>query len=182
MDKIVIYVDEGVAGNTLRHLVKSVLKEVGDDRYLLKRMDAHAIKSQDWEEETALFVIPGGRDLIFHEKLGPEGAARIRSYVENGGNYLGICAGAYFGAAEIEFERGGLLEVCGKRHLAFYPGMAKGSVYGVNKYRADSQHGAEAALINWKNATHTYSYFNGGCSFVNPSQHPSVKVLGLYSE
>ena len=41
--------------------------------------------------------------------------ARIRKFVEGGGAYLGLCAGAYFGCRHIEFERGTPLEVGGAR-------------------------------------------------------------------
>jgi hypothetical protein len=49
---------------------------------------------------------------------------------------LGICAGAYFGAGAIEFEKGGAYEVCANRSLAFFPGYAEGPAYGKNKYRS----------------------------------------------
>jgi len=35
----------------------------------------------------------------------------IREYVEQGGMYLGLCAGGYYGAQKVEFEVGTPLEV-----------------------------------------------------------------------
>ncbi len=42
---------------------------------------------------------------------------RIRDFVSEGGRYLGICAGAYFGSKEVRFDVGGPMEVKGDRDL-----------------------------------------------------------------
>lgn len=75
-----------------------------------------------------LFVMPGGADLYYAEKLNGAGNAAIRRYVENGGVYLGICAGAYYACAEIEWAKGTVQEISGPRELAFFPGRAVGPV------------------------------------------------------
>ena len=48
-----------------------------------------------------------------------------QEFVENGGSYLGICAGAYFACDYIEFDKNGPLEVVGPRDLKFYPGKCE---------------------------------------------------------
>jgi glutamine amidotransferase-like uncharacterized protein len=73
-----------------------------------------------------LLIMPGGADLYFCEKLNGEGNQRIRDFVANGGSYLGICAGAYYGCAELDWACG---EIAGERELAFYSGKATGPVY-----------------------------------------------------
>jgi glutamine amidotransferase-like uncharacterized protein len=47
--------------------------------------------------EIDLFVVPGGPDAgeSYYAGLGKKGFQEITNYVENGGNYLGSCAGAY---------------------------------------------------------------------------------------
>ncbi len=75
-----------------------------------------------WQENTALLVIGGGYDLGYINALKTGGTNLIRDYVIDGGSYLGICAGGYFGSSFVEFDKGGPLEVCGKRDLRFYPG------------------------------------------------------------
>lgn len=52
----------------------------------------------------------------------------LAEFVEAGGSYLGFCAGAYFAASRVEFEVGTSMEVTGERQLAFFPGVARGSV------------------------------------------------------
>ena len=81
--------------------------------------------SGGWQKTTALLIIGGGYDLGYINALKSEGTAMIRKYVEDGGSYLGICAGGYFGCNYIEFDKGGPLEVCGKRELGFYSGQYK---------------------------------------------------------
>ena len=182
MSQIVIYVDEGVGGYSLRHLVRSLRKGVDLSKYSLKRMDAEALLRENWESETALFIMPGGRDVFYHKKLKGEGVERIGQYIRCGGTYLGICAGAYFAASEIEFEKGGQFEVCAKRSLAFFPGRAVGPAYGLNTYHIDSDRGAEAVLVNWQDVFHSFAFFNGGCFFEAPEQFGDVTVLGRYTE
>lgn len=50
-------------------------------------------------------------------------------FVTQGGSYLGLCAGAYYACARVEFEPGTPLEVVGDRELAFFPGIAQGAAF-----------------------------------------------------
>jgi glutamine amidotransferase-like uncharacterized protein len=182
MGQIVIYVDQGVSGESLRHTVKSLQKEVCLEKHPLKRIDAQTLKKTDWEKEAALLIIPGGRDVFYTQALKGEGTDKIARFVKEGGSYLGLCAGAYFAAHSIEFEKGCSLEVCGERDLRMYPGLAKGAAYGSNKYSPyNTEAGAEAALISWGKTPH-FVYFNGGCFFVKPEAYPTVEVLATYSD
>ena len=181
MQKIVVYVDRGVSGDSLRHTMKSLQEEIDMHKYLVQRMDASAIKNQNWEKETALFIIPGGQDVFYESSLGDQGNAKIKQYVERGGSYLGICAGAYFASGAIEFEKGGQIEVCGERKLKFFPGLAVGPAYGSNKYSYTSEKGAAAASILWKQES-VFVYFNGGCLFAKAREFPDVAVLAAYDD
>ena len=60
-----------------------------------------------------LLCIGGGFDLGYVKTLGLEGMRIIREFVQTGGNYLGICAGAYFATDYVQFDAGGPLEVTG---------------------------------------------------------------------
>lgn len=73
-----------------------------------------------------LLVMPGGADLYYVEKLNGEGNRNIRAFVESGGRYLGICAGAYYACTEIEYAKGTPHEVTGARALGFFPGWGIG--------------------------------------------------------
>lgn len=128
----------------------------------------------------ALFIMPGGRDLPYVHRLQPEGTQILRSFVEEGGIYLGICAGAYFGASYVEFDKGGQLEVLGSRELQFFPGKAIGPLFG--KFRYNSQEGASIVSLEYddgKNSFFTYSHYNGGCYF-EEIDSPGYQPLARY--
>lgn len=78
-----------------------------------------------------LFVMPGGEDRYYFEKLKGEGNRRIREFVERGGRYLGICAGAYYACERIEWAAGTAHEICEARELGFFPGTAVGPIGGA---------------------------------------------------
>jgi glutamine amidotransferase-like uncharacterized protein len=179
LQKIVVYADEGVDGGSLKQLMRSLQQETDPACTQLIRMDAAEILGMEWEKETALIVFPGGRDTFYHKALEGAGTEKIYGYVSQGGSYLGLCAGAYFACSGIEFEKEGSLAVCEERSLKFFPGIAKGSAYGPNKYSYENCRGVEAALISseWGNCL---AYFNGGCTFEASEHYPQVKILSRY--
>ena len=61
------------------------------DLYLL---DAAAIQSQDLGFLNVL-TVSGGDTFAIAQALGPVGARRLKTFIENGGLYIGSCAGAY---------------------------------------------------------------------------------------
>ena len=77
-------------------------------------------------DNARLLVIPGGADLYNCEKLNGAGNQIIRTFVANGGAYLGICAGAYYGCSSLDWNNG---EIGGARELAFTTATATGPVY-----------------------------------------------------
>lgn len=144
-------------------------------------ISAKDILSTNWEEKTSLLLIPGGRDVPYHEALKGEGNFRIKRFVENGGAFLGICAGAYYGCSEVEFDRGMELEVLGTRELAFYPGTGRGPAYGPGTFHYNSELGARCSLISDEFFGGSFqSYFNGGCYFVEVEKFPHVQVIAKY--
>ncbi len=84
-----------------------------------------------------LFVLPGGADLYYVEKLEAAGNEGIKHYVNSGGRYLGICAGAYYAARSILYAKGSAYEVKGPRALGFFPGLAVGPVGAPRPFDPD---------------------------------------------
>jgi biotin---protein ligase len=140
-----------------------------------------------WRDSCRLLVMPGGADLPYCAQLNGPGNELLRSFVERGGAYLGLCAGAYYACGAVEFEVGSHLEVCGPRELAFFPGIARGGIFPNFHYANES--GAVAASIRFRNrdvtasgssqGSHTIDkgnaawerckdYVNGGPGFIGP--------------
>ena len=47
----------------------------------------------------SLLMMPGGSAYSIQDTLGSAGKVAIRNYLDNGGNYLGFCAGGYYMAS-----------------------------------------------------------------------------------
>lgn len=96
--------------------------------YSITPISAAGIIDEDWEKNCVLIVFPGGAANPYHRKLselcGNSGNARIKEFVRNGGNYLGFCAGAYYGCHSIEFDKARSLEVVCNYELGFFDGKA----------------------------------------------------------
>ncbi|MFQ5729345.1 MAG: BPL-N domain-containing protein [Waddliaceae bacterium] len=186
MNKILIYVDEGVGPRPVRFLLKTLRDENLNQHFQIIRVNRDWISQEDWENETALLIFPGGRDIYYHRTLSGEPNARIRSYVQNGGKYLGLCAGGYYGCASIEFEKGLPLEVIGDRELGFFPGLARGSAYGPNQFNYKNDLGSCVAELEWlgdeTELDFSSIYFNGGCEFVNAHSYSNTHVLARYHD
>ena len=103
------------------------------DTYGIKTINAKNVIEGKWTKKAVLFIMPGGADLPYLKKLNGPGNKIIKDFVTHGGAYLGICAGSYYGASYVEFDKGGKLEVLGNRELAFFEGKAIGPLSSNNK-------------------------------------------------
>ncbi|KAJ1925227.1 biotin holocarboxylase synthetase [Tieghemiomyces parasiticus] len=142
---VLVYTGEGASKTSLAHTFYSLYEVLGHHYAVVPVTDA-TLRSEPWEHNAALLVMPGGRDRPYVENLrGDKGNDRIRRYVRNGGRYLGLCAGGYYGCHRIEFEKDTPNAVCGPRELGFYPGVCKGTVYPGFSYNSEA--GARAVEI-----------------------------------
>ncbi len=92
--------------------------------------DAGDILAGCLTQDVRLFIIPGGADLYTCEKLNGAGNRAIRTWVESGGNYLGICAGAYYACRRIEWAMDHPQDkIAQTRELNFFKGTARGPLH-----------------------------------------------------
>jgi glutamine amidotransferase-like uncharacterized protein len=182
--RVLIYADDGAGERSQSEVAASLAEELDSDKLVIDLISGMEVRTSSWEEGTAAVVMPGGADLPYDAKLRGLGNERIRDYVRGGGRYLGFCAGAYYGSAYIEFDKGQPLEICGDRELGFFPGTAVGPIYGPGTYDYDSEEGARAAriLLPEMGSAPIPIYFNGGCAFPEASRMTPVKVLGSYED
>ncbi|KAK3845546.1 MAG: biotin-protein ligase [Linnemannia gamsii] len=194
---ILVYSGDGTSRTSLIHTVNSLRSLVGQ-HYDVMKIDATGLLTEPWEDSTSLLVIPGGRDLPFTRDLNGATNDRIRNYVQSGGKFFGICAGAYYGSDRISFEVGRTLEVRGPRELGFFAGECRGAVYPGFVYESESGANAVGILLNqevFAARTHqellqgqdarlefeeTKVYFNGGGYFVDAEKHAGTTVLAWY--
>ncbi len=173
---IFIYSDNGVSVEDLPKLESSLARVLPGCG--VQRIDAAGIRQGDWPLNCDLLIVPGGRDIPYCEALYGKGIQAIKDYVNSGGRYLGLCAGAYFSCAHLMFDEGGELEVSGERQLKFFPGTAIGPIFGTGTYDYASRRGARACALRWKEEQEDFpSYYNGGCFFAGAETVAEVEVL-----
>ncbi|GAA5904307.1 biotin--[acetyl-CoA-carboxylase] ligase BPL1 [Sporobolomyces salmoneus] len=189
---VLVYNGSGVSASSRDYTLHS-LRTFLSHRYDVQLVTPKTLREEPWTDNCALLVFPGGRDLPYLFDLSGKPNRRIKEYVENGGKYLGICAGAYYACQEIEFEKGTALEVTGQRELGFFPGLCRGTTFPGFEYETEA--GAretslalrrEAWRDHWSQSPdHCEVWYNGGGSFVlNPDGSPpkGVQVLAEYEE
>lgn len=165
---IVIYQDEGVGEFGLKCLAEFFS---GDDVWFA---NADAIIDGRVLHMADIFVMPGGADLPYCRKLDGEGNDNIRAYVEKGGTYLGICAGAYYGCEALEYHKGREDEICAQRELAFAPAVAVGSIHDLAAPYDLTLN--SASVITLQNGLQTY--YHGGPYF---RLNGKVDILAYYN-
>ena len=184
---ILVYNDLGASPNSVKHTVNA-LKSLLDHVYDIIEIDRKVLQSEPWEEGCVMLVMPGGRDMPYCEALNGEPNARIKAYVEKGGRYLGLCAGAYYASKAIEFEkRRAVMEIIQPRELGFYPGLCRGTTYPGFVYNSES--GARSVSVTIEKGVfdtivpeEMKMYYNGGGYFVDPEQYDGVTVLCRYKD
>ena len=166
--KVGIYSGMGASSRFVEALVKALAP------HPVTLLNARALLFADWPTHIDVLAMPGGRDLPYVRDLHGKGTQRIRAFVEGGGRYLGICAGAYFGSREVVFEPGGPLQVLGHRELSLYEGKAVGPAYGLGAFDYRSERGARLAQVGSAQV-----YFNGGPAF---PEAKGEEVLARYDD
>ncbi|KAJ1301009.1 hypothetical protein OPQ81_003432 [Rhizoctonia solani] len=177
---VLVYQGPGVSEVSLYHTL-ATLDILLRPNYTVRAVDAKLLETEPWGPSCALLVIPGGRDLPYVEHLA-KAIPKIKDFVEKGGAYLGICAGAYFGSARVEWEVGTPLQVVGDRALKFFPGTSRGCAYPGFEY--ESEAGAQlldiTATIHGEDSEQTFEgiYYNGGGVFEG-ADTPQMRALGV---
>lgn len=183
LGKVIIYADNGTDRFGVNCLVQYLLD------LLRGRYEVEAIRHIDVEPgylctpENRLFIMPGGADLPFCELLEPEGTDAIRQYVEEGGTYLGICAGAYFASRKVDFEKGREYEVRGRRELRLAEVTARGVIRELESGPYDPEHitGANAVRVKWGKEMLT-SYYHAGPGFVFDRPTRDTEIIATYPD
>ncbi len=51
-----------------------------------------------------ILCVPGGNMYYYSQDISPQGKENIRSFIRNGGGYIGICGGAYFAGENVIWQ------------------------------------------------------------------------------
>lgn len=173
MKMIYIYSDKGASQRSVLASKRALERWTP---YASTVLTSSELLQGSWTHNALAILVPGGADLPYCQLLNGLGNSIIRQYVEQGGTYLGICAGAYFASSRCHFHLDDEQEINQPRELSFYPGPAIGPT--LSHYDADSESGMRVADIMWHDGTIYPAYFNGGCHFGGKFEEASI--LGNY--
>lgn len=120
--KFCIYNDVGVGQNGICELIK-LSKKFKADYSIIDSNDI--INGILKPSNNNVLFIGGGADLYYCEKLNGVGCNNIKQFVNDGGIYIGICAGAYFAHQSINWQNT-TETIQGARELSFFNGCATG--------------------------------------------------------
>ncbi len=89
-----MYTDEGegASPDCVAMTMDSLARSLPSD-YNLTTTTCEEVTVGHWMKESALLVMPGGRDLPYARALEGRANINIRQFVASGGAYLGLCAG-----------------------------------------------------------------------------------------
>lgn len=128
-------------------------------------------------DHARLLIMPGGADLYYCEKLNGTGNEIIRRFVENGGSYLGICAGAYYACRDLNWNNG---DITGSRELEFVQTTATGPVFEWIEDGDVKKSWIRDSALSW-NGEEFPTLYEGGCLFCDLTDE-NVTVLARYTE
>lgn len=140
------------------------------------------LQKKETFKDIKLLIMPGGRSLPFYEQLGASGNNNIRHFVEQGGCYLGLCAGAYYASHKTIFAKNLPLELLLPGELNFFKESAIGPVFAEDEFSYNTEKGAQLVDIVWHDGKKESVYFNGGCYFENAQHNKNTKILAVYAE
>ncbi len=133
------------------------------------------------EEQLAPFeaiVMPGGWSVFQKATAGNAGLDAIRIFVEKGGTYLGVCAGAYLAAKDVRWQGGTY-----PYPLVLFDGIAEGSLPDIAAWPKAGSVRVQVTAAGCRRGIslageHGFHY-KGGPRFVGGTQ---VEVLARYPD
>lgn len=178
---VAVYDDDGVSRTSLLSLL-SVLREkmsaVGININTPQPISSREIIGGALAAVDC-FIMPGGADLPYCEKLNGDGNKKIKEFVFGGKLYIGICAGAYYAASRVAFNGDGYA-IHGDRELALFGGQATGSIAEFTDGRYYDETTATKSMVNltFTNRQTAPFYYHGGAYFCAAST--DVDTFAVY--
>jgi biotin--protein ligase len=172
---ILIYRDVGICEMSVEFMLDCVLKYACTEQFDVKVVTAADICNKNWEKTAQMLIFPGGNFEKYYLNLKGVGCQKIRDFVQNGGIFLGIDGGGYFGAKKIEFLTEKILYAY-SYELAFFPGIAKGPLLRLCDRGCDC-----AAKVKVANDSF-FGYYEGGSAFIDAEKFENVEILGTYGD
>lgn len=149
----------------------------------LLHMGAAEIINGDLENKNCdIFIIPGGASLYYSEKLDGAGNAAIRHFVEQGGTFVGICAGAYYACGQIDWAAGTPHAITRDGELNFYKGCARGPIPELIEDGDIDKCWDALVTIKKDDGSTERALYAAGPIFDEPIPQDTLKVVARYAD
>ncbi|MCK5148306.1 hypothetical protein KAR48_16230 [bacterium] len=170
---IALYSDDGAAEDCVV-ATKNMLEWCG---YSVSLIQAEDINNNDITPFLAI-LLPGGNMYQYSLDISSIGKEKIRTYIKNGGAYIGICGGAYFTGQQV-FWQGNVLNM---ESLGIVPGDTYGPMDNIAPYPEgimcridiDNTHPITASFENIFQIAYWY-----GPKFIL-QENANIDILGRY--
>ncbi len=130
---IAVYAEKPAAVSAL---MDNLRQSFNEQAFIIRKVTAEdIIHGRALTENTHAFFLPGTTrdDSSYREALGHKGMENIKTYVQNGGIYVGICAGAYLAAEQFFYNGRAANDTHEVKPLGFFKGTAYGPLPDYSK-------------------------------------------------
>lgn len=128
-----------------------------------------------------VLLVPGGSGKATAQAVGAEGAKAIRQFVRDGGGYVGICGGAYYGTAGYSWSLG-LVDVETVTGVTFVRGFGEVSLSARGGGTVATEFTDSGSAIFATNRTSVSMQYSGGPIFVAREATDSVIPLAFFRD
>lgn len=143
--------------------------------------------TQDFSRLYKVMLFPGGYAPYYNYWISKNGKDRIRNFVNTGGGYYGICAGAYFAVDRVEWGNRVYDDAAGY-DLDLFPGTGTGDEEKIADYYAGNWsmltfdfENENTILSDYKAAPYTEDIIYLGGPYFTADAGAVVEVLATYN-
>lgn len=97
--RVAVYDDFGSGADALKGLYAALAKRPEVEVGRIKADDVRKGRLNEYD----LVILPGGMSSTQGRALGEDGREQLRTFVRNGGGYIGFCAGAYLASCDTDY-------------------------------------------------------------------------------
>ena len=156
---------------------RSIVEALESASIRCRVLDRSCLTEEQLEPFKAI-VMPGGWSVFQRAAAGKEGLDAIRCFVEKGGTYLGVCAGAYLAAKDVRWQGGTY-----PYPLILFDGIAEGSLPEVAAWPKAGDVRVKVTAAGRRRGIATAGegvfHYKGGPRFVGGT---AVEVLAQYAD
>ncbi len=155
----------------------------------IQPLNRHQLAEMDViNNNTFLFVLPGiiGEECLYPAHIGTKGFSKITDFINNGGAYLGLCAGAYHALSTIKYEPPTILQPKLQNNTnRFIAGVASGPIathYVPDEADNDFSGCTTITLLVDGSASFETDICYGNGPILYPAEGEDYKIIARYKD